>query len=190
MNLARLVLILVAALLAGCATPKPQLDVIWLGTPPAAVERMLELAKVNEHDLLYDLGCGDARIPIAAAKKLGTKAVCVELDPQKADQARRSIQKVGLGPLIEVRQKDLFEQDLQPATVLTLYLLRPINNALIPKIQKMKAGSRVVSYRFEIPDAIPEKIEALPPGQQALRIFLYTVPLRIKPAALQRRSEQ
>ena len=117
------------------ATPKHAPDVVFVPTPPAVVEAMLQLAEVTDKDVVYDLGSGDGRIVIAAAKR-GAKAVGYEVRPELLAQGRDSIDKEGLKDRAKIREGDLFEADLSPASVVTLYLLPSLNLKLMPKLQR------------------------------------------------------
>lgn len=130
-------------------------------TPREVVERMLELAGVKRDDVVYDLGSGDGRIVIAAAKKYGVKAVGFEIDPGLVKLSRENIRKEGLENLIEIRQEDFTQADLSAATVVTLYLSFDGNLRLIPLLQRqLKPGTRVVSYHFDMGDWQPKIVEA------------------------------
>jgi SAM-dependent methyltransferase len=142
------------------AAPKHAPDVVFVPTPPAVVAAMLELAEVSARDTVYDLGSGDGRIVIAAAKR-GAHAVGYEVRPELLAQGRESIEKEHLKDHAEIREGDLFEADLSPASVVTLYLLPSLNLKLMPKLQKeLKPGSRIVSHAFDMgtwkPDATRE----------------------------------
>ena len=134
-------------------------DVVFVPTPEAVVEAMLSMAAVGKNDIVYDLGCGDGRIAIAAVRDFGAKkAVCVDIDPQRVREARANVKRAGLEGRVEVRQGDLFETDLSEPTVVTLYLLRSLNLKLRPKLQKeLKVGSRIVSQSFDMGDWEPEE---------------------------------
>jgi tRNA A58 N-methylase Trm61 len=134
-------------------TKEPQ--VIFATTPPDAVEKMLELAGVTRGDVVYDLGCGDGRIVIAAAKTRGCRAVGVELRPELVARARANVAEAGVADLVEIREGDIFATDFRDATVVALYLLPDLNVRLIPKLNGLPPGSRVVSYRFEMPGVQP-----------------------------------
>ncbi|MBI4527153.1 MAG: methyltransferase domain-containing protein [Deltaproteobacteria bacterium] len=134
----------------------------FVPTPQDVVERMLELAQVKKGDVVYDLGSGDGRIVIAAAKKYGVKAVGFEIDPELIKQSRENIRKEGLGNLAEIREQDILTVDLSPATVLTMYLLPDVNLKLRPNILKqLRPGSRVVSHDFDMGDWKPAKVERI-----------------------------
>ena len=114
----------------------------YVPTPQEVVERMLELAQVKKGDIVYDLGSGDGRIVVTAAKKYGVKAIGFEIDPERIKESAENIKKAGVGDLVEIRQQDIRTVDLSPATVLTMYLLPEVNLMIRPNIWKqMKPGS-------------------------------------------------
>jgi hypothetical protein len=125
-------------------------DVIWLPTPDAMVAQMLRVAKVTSADLLYDLGSGDGKIPIAAAKAHGAKAVGIEYNPDLAAFARRNVERAGVADRASIITGDIFKEDFSKATVVTLYLLPDLNLQLRPTLLKMKPGTRVVSHQFHM----------------------------------------
>ncbi|HWO43837.1 MAG TPA: methyltransferase domain-containing protein [Candidatus Eisenbacteria bacterium] len=132
----------------------------YVPTPQDVVERMLELAEVRKGDVVYDLGSGDGRIVITAARKYGVRAVGFEIDPDRIKESRENIKKAGVEKLVEIRQQDIRTVDLSPASVLTLYLLPEVNLMIRPNIWKqMKPGSRVVSHDFDMGDWKPLKVE-------------------------------
>ena len=114
------------------------------------VERMLTLAEVKQTDFLYDLGSGDGRIVITAAKKYGTRGVGIDLDPKLVEQARRKAVEEGVSHLVEFRAGDGLQVDVSDATVITLYMFKWFNNAMRPKLQRLKPGSRIVAHDFDI----------------------------------------
>lgn len=129
----------------------------FVPTPQDVVERMLELAQVKAGDVVYDLGSGDGRIVITAAKKYGVKAVGFEIDPDLIKRSRESIRKEDLQHLAEIREQDIRTVDLSPATVVTMYLLPDVNMMLRPNIRKqLRPGSRVVSHDFDMEDWNPD----------------------------------
>ena len=137
----------------------------YVPTPQEVVERMLELAQVKKGDVVYDLGSGDGRIVVTAAKKYGVKAVGFEIDPERIKESHENIKKADVGHLVEVRQQDIRTVDLSPASVLTLYLLPEVNLMVRPNIWKqMKPGSRVVSHDFDMGDWKPVKTEQIKDG--------------------------
>lgn len=143
------------------AAAKPRLDVPYVPTPPAVVNGMLTLGKVRRQDVLYDLGCGDGRIVITAAKERGARGVGIDIDPERIAEARHNAQLAGVADRVEFRQGDLFEADFAPATVVTLYLLPEINRRLRPQLwRQLRVGTRVVSHAFDMGDEWPpERME-------------------------------
>ncbi|MEJ5340283.1 MAG: methyltransferase domain-containing protein [Thermogutta sp.] len=154
-------------------------DVIYVPTPYEVVEKMLEVAQVKKGDVVYDLGCGDGRIVVTAAKKYGVRAVGFDIDPERIKEARENVRKNGVEDLVRIEQKDIFTLDLSEATVVTLYLLPQLNVKLIPQLEKLKPGSRIVSHDFDMDGVIPDKvIHYKPKGQREHTIYLWTTPLK------------
>mgnify|MGYP001499143181 CR=1 FL=1 len=156
-------------------------DVIYVPTPPHVVEKMLELAKVTKNDLVYDLGCGDGRIPVTAAKKYGCKACGFDVDPKRIEESLANVQANGVGKLVSIHQKDIFKLDLSDANVVTLYLLPGLNVKLIPQLEELKPGSRIVSHDFDMKGVIPDQvvtIKAENDSNMDHRIYLWTIPLK------------
>ena len=150
-------------------------DAPYEETPPEIVERMLQLADLHPGDVVYDLGCGDGRIVIAAVRRLGVRGVCVELDPARLKWAREVAEKAGVAGLIRFVEGDLFEVPIQDATVVTLYLLRPTNLRLKPKLlRELRPGSRVVSLRFDMGNWEAERTEQV--GNPPKTIYRWTIP--------------
>lgn len=134
-------------------------DIFYLPTPHEAVEAMLDIAGVTGKDVVYDLGSGDGRIPIAAAKR-GARAVGIDIDPVRVEEATANAKKAGVSDKVTFTNKDLFEADFGEATVITLYLLQSLNEKLQPTLQKLKPGTRIVSHAFKMgSDWPPEKTE-------------------------------
>lgn len=134
----------------------------YVPTPQEVVDRMLELAQVKKGDVVYDLGSGDGRIVVTAAKKYGVKAIGFEIDPERIKESAENIKKAGVAHLVEIRQQDIRTVDLSPASVLTMYLLPEVNLMIRPNIWKqMKPGSRVVSHDFDMGDWKPLKKESI-----------------------------
>jgi SAM-dependent methyltransferase len=137
----------------------------YVPTPQEVVERMLSLAQVKKGDVVYDLGSGDGRIVVTAAKKYGVKAIGFEIDPERIKESHENIKKAGVENLVEIRQQDIRTVDLSGATVLTMYLLPEVNLMIRPNIWKqMKPGSRVVSHDFDMGDWKPLKTEQIKDG--------------------------
>jgi SAM-dependent methyltransferase len=145
--------------LAQDAAVPPRLDVPFVPTPQEVVDRMLALAKVGKTDTLYDLGCGDGRIVITAAKQFGAHGVGIDLNPERIAEAHANAKKAGVDGRVTFRQANLFETDLSPASVVSLYLLPDVNLKLRPRLwSQLKPGSRVVSHAFDMgPEWPPEQ---------------------------------
>ena len=127
-------------------------DVIWVPTPDALVTKMLQAVKTTKDDLVFDLGSGDGKIPIAAAKEFGATAVGIEYNPEMAELARRNVKRAGVDGKVRIITGDIFKEDFTKATVVTMYLLPDLNLKLRPIILKMKPGTRVTSHQFHMGD--------------------------------------
>jgi len=127
-------------------------DVIWVPTPDALVTKMLQAVKTTKDDLVFDLGSGDGKIPIAAAKEFGATAVGIEYNPDMAELARRNVKRAGVDGKVRIITGDIFKEDFTKATVVTMYLLPDLNLKLRPIILKMKPGTRVTSHQFHMGD--------------------------------------
>ena len=148
----------------------------YVPTPPEVVERMLEIAAVNSNDTVYDLGSGDGRIIIAAARKFGARAVGVELDEELAKQTEGRVRELNIHDRVRVVQGNLLEVDLSPASVVTVYLLTSSNMKLRPRLERsLKPGSRVVSHDFQIMGWTPVKTESFEGAGRTHTIYLYRV---------------
>jgi len=173
MNALRLLVVslaFVATAAAAQATRSP--DVIFVPTPQTVIDGMLKLAGVGKNDVVYDLGCGDGRIVVTAARR-GARSVGIDIDPERIREANANIQKSGVAARAKVIQGDLFEADIGEATVVTLYLLTSLNNKLKPKLlAELKPGTRVVSHAFDMGDWKPEKTEDI----GGSTIYLWRVP--------------
>ena len=130
-------------------------DVIFVPTPQEVVDAMLKLAKVTKNDVVYDLGSGDGRIPITAAKTYGARAVGIDIDPQRIREANENLKIAGVADRVKFLNQDLFTTDISEATVVTLYLLPSLNLRLIPKLNALKPGTRIVSHSFDMGAAKP-----------------------------------
>jgi SAM-dependent methyltransferase len=141
-----------------CAQEAPSRspDVPYVPTPPSVVRRMLVMAKVTRSDTVYDLGCGDGRIVIAAARERGARGVGIDIDPRRIDEARLAARKAGVENRVRFEVADLFESDFSPASVVTLYLLPSVNLRLRPQLwRQLDVGTRVVSHAFDMGDDWP-----------------------------------
>jgi uncharacterized protein (TIGR03000 family) len=158
-------------------------DVIYLPTPQAVVEKMLELAEIKKDDVVYDLGCGDARIPVTAAKKYGVKTWGFDIDPERIKDSLENVKKNKVEKLVTIEKKDIFTLDLSKANVVTLYLLPRLNVQLIPQLEKLPKGSRIVSHDFDMKGVKPDKVIKMNAkdddgieGEHT--IYLWTTPLQ------------
>ena len=175
--------IVVLALAGGCAwsppvaeAPPPKLDVVWVPSAPEVIRAMLDTAKVGPSDVVYDLGCGNGEIVIAAAKLYGARAVGVDLDPARIREARLNAARAAVTGRVTFVEQDLFTTDVSPATVVTLYLLPDLNARLRPKLlRELRPGARIVSHDFGIADWVPERTVEVP-LDRTHRVFLWRIP--------------
>jgi len=151
-------------------------DVPYVPTPPEVVARMIQLAELRQGDVVYDLGCGDGRIVIAAVKAPGVRGVCVEIDPDRLATARSDAEQAGVADRIRFVEGDLFKVPLTGATVVTLYLLPDVNLRLRPRLRRLPAGTRVVSHAFDMGDWFPERTEVVDAHGGAAVVYRWTVP--------------
>ncbi|MEJ8800765.1 class I SAM-dependent methyltransferase [Pontibacter sp. H249] len=154
-------------------TSPPKLDVPYVPTRQVVVDAMLELANVSGKDVLYDLGCGDGRIVVTAAKKYGTTGTGVDINPERISEANQNAKEANVTNKVKFIQGDLFEADFSKASVVTLYLLPSVNMKLRPKLlRELKPGSRIVSHAFDMGDWEPDKTVEV----DGAKIYLWTVP--------------
>jgi len=157
------------------SAPTRSPDVVFVPTPQEVVDAMLTLAEVKKGDTVYDLGCGDGRIVITAAKKFGANAVGIDIDPERIQEANANARREGVAGKVSFRQEDLFQADIKNASVVTLYLLSTLNQKLKPKLMAdLKPGTRIVSHAFDMGDWKPEKESDV----NGRRIYLWRVPAR------------
>ncbi len=147
-------------------------DVVFVPTPEPVVEKMLDLAHVGPGDVVYDLGCGDGRIVVGAAKRGAKSATGVDIDPERVAESREAVRKAGVGDRARIVEGDLFEMDLSDATVVTLYLLPELNLRLRPKLLALRPGTRIVSHAFDMGDWKPDRVEHV----DGKTVYLWTVP--------------
>ncbi|MFO1362104.1 MAG: class I SAM-dependent methyltransferase [Burkholderiales bacterium] len=180
---AALALVAVAATAAAQAQKKedfaPQVgqagkDVIWVPTPEELVERMLRMAQTTPNDFVIDLGSGDGRIAIAAAKKFGARSMGIEYNPDMVDLSNRNAAKEGVAGKARFAKADIFESDFSQATVITMYLLPGLNLKLRPKLLDMKPGTRIVSHQFNMDDWQPDEITTI----DGRRAYFWLVPAK------------
>lgn len=161
-------------------------DVMYLPTPPMVVDKMIELARVQSSDLVYDLGTGDGRIAIETAKQIGCKVVGYEIDPQLVKLARENVRKNGVDHLVTIEQQDILALDFSDVDVVLMYLDVELNVQLIPQLQKLKPGARVVSHDWGMKDLIETDqiienfLSKEPDFVNVHNIYLWQAPLRLK----------
>lgn len=164
------------------ATPNTQTeqrepDVPYVPTPQPVVDAMLKLANVKKGDVLYDLGSGDGRIPITAAKKYGVRAVGIDINPERIEEANQNAKKAGVTNRVQFRQQDLFQTNLGEASVVTLYLLPDINVKLRPQLFKqLKPGTRIVSHDFDMGEWKPDKVLQVKGPTREHTLYYWVVP--------------
>ncbi len=162
--------------------PTKRPDVIFVPTPQEVVEKMLQMAQVTKDDLVYDLGCGDGRIVVTAAKNYGCKAFGFDVDPRRIKESTENVEKSGVGNLVTIQQKDIFTLDLSNVNVVTLYLLPSLNVKLIPQLEKLKPGSRIVSHDFDMRGVKPDQtVEVTSSNGAQHTVYLWTTPLKKEP---------
>lgn len=163
----------VAADKATAPTKEP--DVIYVPTPQKVVDKMLELAQVKKGDVVYDLGCGDGRIVVTAAKKYGVKAVGFDINPERIKESLANVKSNKVEHLVTIKQADIFTLDLREANVVTLYLLPELNVRLMPQLEKLKPGSRIVSHDFDMRGAKPVQTVSVSTDSDELQQTDHTV---------------
>lgn len=197
-----LAVLIVVVVVYFASQPKPQpeddelkLDVRFITTPMNVVDQMLAMAEIKEGDVLYDLGCGDGRIAIQAAKRFGIKCIGYDIDPVRIEESRANAIKEGVEDLVQFEVADIFELDLSKASVIMMYLLPELNVRLIPQLQQMNPGSRIISHNFDMEGVTPDQDKVV----QHIRnpddpyeiygendkldfslLYLWTIPLKIE----------
>jgi SAM-dependent methyltransferase len=181
-------LLVALTLLSGCATasrreaavPSPERAYagLWVPSPPEVIAAMLKLAAVAPTDVVYDLGSGEGEIVIEAARRYGARAVGVELDHQRVENAGNHAAAAGVSDRVTFLERDLFEVDIREATVVTLYLFPELMQRLLPKLlRELRPGTRIVSHDFRLPNWPPDRTVDVP-VDRIRRVYLWTVPLR------------
>jgi precorrin-6B methylase 2 len=174
--------VLAVALLGGCAhsgtPPERALVGLWVPSPPEVITAMLELAAIRPTDVVYDLGSGEGEIVIEAARRYGVRAVGVELDQARLENAEKNAVTAGVTDRVTFIEGDLFEVDIGEATVVTLYLFPELMQRLLPKLlHELRPGTRIVSHDFRLPKWPPDRIVEVP-VDRIRRVYLWTVPPR------------
>ena len=175
-------ILMISSAAAQAQPPKPAPEVPYVPTTQVAVEAMLKLAGVTNDDVVYDLGCGDGRIVITAAKLYGAHGVGIDIDPQRIREANENAKKAGVEQLVRFEENDLFKANIREASVVTLFLLSSVNARLRPKLlQELRSGTRVVSNTFDMGDWKPAKEFTVDTGDEGFfsrRLYLWTIPAR------------
>ncbi|MFV1967227.1 MAG: cyclopropane-fatty-acyl-phospholipid synthase family protein [Pirellulaceae bacterium] len=155
-------------------------DVVYVATPHDVVAKMLDFAQISKDDVVYDLGCGDGRIVATAARRHGCRAKGFDINPARVEEARATVEKYQVSDLVAIEQQDVFELDLTPASVITLYLLPEMNVRLVPQLEKLKPGSRVVAQDYGIEGVTPiQSVRMRSREDGAMHtVMLWTIPLQ------------
>ena len=168
-----------AAVVSQQHAPKRTPDVIFVPTPQEVVDVMLQMAQVDKNDVVYDLGCGDGRLVITAAKKFGARGVGIDIDPQRIQESTDNARNAGVTDKVKFLEADLFETDISPATVVTLYLLPELNRRLQPKLlASLKPGTPIVSHDFDMGDWKPDEQREVTGPSRTHKVYLWHVPAK------------
>jgi hypothetical protein len=172
-----MLLVAVAGAQSPTTTEKKPLDVPYVPTHESLVDEMLSMAKVGGNDVLYDLGSGDGRIVITAARKFGTRGVGYDLDPDRVSEARENARKAGVTDKVRFEQQDIFTAKIADATVITMYLLPDVNMRLRPRLlSELKPGTRIVSHNYDLGDWQPVQRKEMDVSGVNHTLFLWIVP--------------
>ena len=174
---ARAALLATGLTLAATACMHPQSEVAYVQTPDDVAAQMLQLAEVKPVDVIYDLGSGDGRIVLIAARQFDARGVGIEIEPRLVTESREAARRLKVEDRVEFIQRSFFDVDVSPATVVTLYLGQELNLRLRPKLlRELRKGSRIVSHEFDMGDWAPVKTVTVRSKEKAHRLFLWTVP--------------
>ena len=167
--------------LADASSGRGAPDVVYVATPSDVVAQMLRLANVTEQDVVYDLGCGDGRIVVRAAKQYGARAVGYDISPLRVAESLENVRRNRVEQRVTIERRDIFTVDLSPATVVTLYLLPEMNERLIPQLEELKPGSRIVAHDYEITGVTPDRTLTMTSKVDGVPhyLYLYITPLRL-----------
>jgi len=171
-------------------SPASVLFVAYVATPPDVVDAMLRMARVTRDDVVCDLGCGDGRIVVTAARRYGCRAVGYDLDPLRVQEARKNADDNHVAHRVRIEENDILEADLSGATVVTLYLGHQLNARLIPRLARLTAGTRIVSHDFDLADIPPDTVGRVTShtDRRLHTVYLWNCPLKVaehRPAASQ-----
>lgn len=184
-RVARSVLLL-SAFLAAMSRPALQQtnrlhkpDAVYVGTPYDVISILLQMAHVQKEDVLYDLGCGDGRVLVLAAQKYGCRGVGYEIDPERVNASIENVMRNRVEKLVTIAQADIFNLDLSEATVMHLYLLPELNKKLLPQLDKMKPGTRVICHNYDLQGIVADRTLAYLSYEDSSThvMTLYTIPL-------------
>jgi ribosomal protein L11 methylase PrmA len=187
MRISLTVIVLMAVLLLATAVPKDKEtkwmrnpDVVYVGTAYDLVSMMLQMAQVKKSDMVYDLGCGDGRMLVLAAQKYGSRGVGYDIDPERVQASMDNVRRNKVEKLVKIIQADIFTVDLHKADVLPLYLLPEMNRRLLPQLDKLKRGSRIVCHNYDLDGIIPDETRTVISNEDnaSHTLTLYTTPLR------------
>jgi SAM-dependent methyltransferase len=155
-------------------------DVVYVGTPYDVVSEMLRMAQVNKDDLVVDLGCGDARMLVLAAQKYGSRGIGYEIDPVMVLASRKNVEKNNVADLVRIIQADIFTVDISDADVLPIYLLPEMNLKLVPQLETLKPGSRLVFHNYDLEGFVPDRrVEVISNEDNSTHtLWLHTTPLK------------
>jgi hypothetical protein len=155
-------------------------DCVYVGTPNDVVEKMVEMAKIQKTDLVYDPGCGDGRMVITAAKKHGCRGIGYEIVPKLIEAGHKLAAKRKVDSLVKIEDKDIFKADYSDGNVILMYLLPEMIERMTPQFEKMKAGSRIVAHDYAIKGAVPDETVTMTSNEDNVKhtLFLYTLPLK------------
>jgi SAM-dependent methyltransferase len=155
-------------------------DCVYVGTPYDVIDKMVEMASLRRGDLVYDLGCGDGRIVVAAAKRSGCRAVGYDINPVRIEESLENVRKNRVGRLVKIEQEDIFKVDLRPASVVMLYLLPDMNRKLLPQLEKLTPGSRIVTHDYSLEGIEPDRSVTMASLEDGVEhyVYLYTSPLK------------
>jgi SAM-dependent methyltransferase len=155
-------------------------DVVYVGTPYDVIDKMLEAASIEEGDVVYDLGCGDGRIVVAAARRYGCRGAGYDINPERVRDARSNVRMNRVDHLVTIREQDIFEVNLRPSSVIMLYLLPELNRKLLPQLETLEPGSRVVTHDYDLEGVAPDRViefRSLEDGVEH-SIYVFKTPLR------------
>jgi ribosomal protein L11 methylase PrmA len=157
-------------------------DAVYVGTPYDVVSKMLQMANIKQDDLVYDLGCGDGRMPVLAAQKYGCHAVGIDIDKIRVEESIANALRNHVDNLVRIIQEDIFVVDFKDADVIPLYLLPEMNRKLLPKLEKLKKGARIVTHNYGLDEIVADKTVAVISNEDnaSHTLSLYTTPLKRK----------